>query len=161
VGLETISESTFLLTELRYTLGQLHVQVLDLDPGTRQTAMCGERSIEQILLDLLESEAKWQTHYSEILHTKPQSSAHDTEVPLPVNSDDQQRSVENTFEHRRAQTIAMLERAGEPWPQELTDAVKQQIGEDRRITTDIAECRKTHFNQDQRPDLNEPLTTPH
>jgi hypothetical protein len=161
VGLETISESTFLLTELRYTLGQLHVQVLDLDPETRQTAVCGDRSIEQILSDLLESESKWQARYSQILQAKPRSSARDTEVPLPVNSDDEQMSVENTFEHRRAQTIAMLEGVGDPWPQELTDSVKQQIGEDRRITTDIAECRKTHFNQDQRPDLNEPLTTPH
>ena len=43
---DTISEPQFMLTELRYTLGQLHVQVLDLDPETRSKALCEGRSID-------------------------------------------------------------------------------------------------------------------
>jgi hypothetical protein len=158
MGLETISESTFMLTELRYTLGQLHVQVLDLDPETRKSLKCGDRSIEQILGDMLTSEKNWQARYSEMLHAAaPANDGSDTSVPLPVEAAEEQPGVETAFEHARAQTIAMLEAAGTSWPKELLDAVKQQVADDRKMTTIIADCRKAYFSQDQRPDLEQPL----
>jgi hypothetical protein len=161
MGLPTISESAFLLTELRYTLGQLHVQVLDLDAETRNKILCGDRTIDQTLSDMVASEGQWQTKYAQMLRiAAPGSDSSDAEVPLPVNADDEQPGVETVFEHKRAQTIAMLEKVSGDWPEELLDAVKQQVAEDRRLTTDIAECRKTYFAQDRRPDLEEPLQAP-
>jgi hypothetical protein len=162
VGLETISESTFLITELRYTLGQLHVQVLDLDPETRASLKCGDRSIDEILADMLTAEDRAQARYAEILQEAgPETDGGQTNVPLPVNEGEEQPGVETAFEHRRAQTIEILERAGSNWPKELLDAVKEQIGEDRKMTTLIAECRKNYFTQDQRPDLDKPLESQH
>jgi hypothetical protein len=161
MGLETISESTFMITELRYTLGQLHVQVLDLDPETRSSLKCDDRTIDQILADMIASEKRWQSRCAEILHTSvPQSDGGSTSVPLPVEAAEEQPTVEAAFEHERAQTIVMLEQVGGSWPQELLDAVKQQIAEDRKTTTVIADCRKAFFSQDQRPDLDRPLASP-
>lgn len=160
--METISESTFLITELRYTLGQLHVQVLDLDAETRKSLTCGDRSIEQILSDMLEGERRWQDRYAQLLGgsvAKPEESQ--TEIPLPVTAEEETHTVESEFEHRRAQTIAMLEALPEPWPAELVESVKQQVTEDRQLTTSIADCRKAYFAEDQRPDLNKPLAAPH
>ena len=158
MGLETISESTFLLTELRYTLGQLHVQVLDLDPEARKQIACGDRSIDQILSEMVESEDRWQARYAELLDASAmRDDSQEIAIPLPVDAEEEIPGIEATFEHKRAKTIALLERANTPWPHDLLDAVKQQIAEDRKLTTEIAECRKEYFIHDQRPDLNEPL----
>jgi hypothetical protein len=162
MGLQTISESAFLLTELRYTLGQLHVQVLDLDAETRNKLLCGDRTIDQTLSDMVASEGRWQTKFAQLLHVAaPGSDGSDAEVPLPVNADDEQPGVETVFEHKRAQTIAMLEKVSDDWPGDLLNAVKQQVAEDRKLTTDIAESRKSYFAQDRRPDLEEPLEASH
>jgi hypothetical protein len=80
-------------------------------------------------------------------------------VPLPLNEDVSEESDEqNDFEHNRAQTIALLEEAGDNWPADLLDLVRQHVAEDRRHTTDLAECRMKYFETDTRSDLDEPLT---
>lgn len=147
VSTETISEPTFLLTELRYTLGQLHVQLGDLDDQSRQTMRCGDRSVDDILQEMLEYESRYQAEYAQMLQTS-----------VPQEGADQQFRGHAAFEQRRAQTVAMLEAAGEDWPPQLIETVKQQIARDRASTTQIAECRKAAFETDQRPDLDEPLT---
>lgn len=155
----TISEAEFLLTELRYTLGQLHVQVLDLDAETRKSALCGDRSIEQILQDLVQQEETFQGRYADLMRTSaPEGSGTDQPVPLPTSQAEETSGTESTFEHLRAQTIAMLEGTGGTWPPALLEAVKDQVAADRKATTEIAECRKQYFEQPQRPDLTEPLT---
>jgi hypothetical protein len=134
--------------------------VLDLDENARKSVMSGDKSVNEILDDLVASEDKWQSRYAEILHAAtPDGGQVEFEVPLPVNTAEEESGVENTFEHKRARTIALLESVKGGWPSELLETVKQQIAEDRRITTAIAECRKTYFAHDQRPDLAEPLTT--
>ncbi|MGI8968459.1 MAG: hypothetical protein ACR2GA_05070 [Chloroflexota bacterium] len=153
----TISEARFLLTELRYTLGQVHVQVLDVDQEERKSSAGGERSIDMILRDLLRAEQEWQGRYHEILGTAPREDAAQEPIPLPVHETEGQPGLENAFEHARARTIALLEPVDEPWSQSLLDAVKQQVQQDRQYTTDIAECRRRLWGRDQRPDLDEPL----
>jgi hypothetical protein len=157
---ETISEATFLLTELKYTLGQMHVQIGDLDDKTRQTAHCEGRTVADILTEMMTSEDEYQERYAQLLgidtsRLKPA----DEVVPLPLNEEVEEESDDqNDFEHNRAQTIAILEQAGESWPTELLELVRQHVSDDRRHTTSLAECRKKFYETDRRPDLNEPLT---
>lgn len=155
---ETISEAQFLLTELRYTLGQLHVQVLDLDPDTRASDLCEGRSIDGILDELLQDEDAYQQRYCQLLGAAVPDTGRDAN-PLPVSETDTPPTREGRFEHKRAQTIAILESAQGSWTPELLAAVKEQVQKDRARTTDIAECRKAFFEADQRPDLNQPITT--
>jgi hypothetical protein len=157
---ETISEATFLLTELRYTLGQMHVQIGDLDEETRKTAKCGDRSAADILAEMMRSEDAYQERYAQILgidasKLKPAEEV----VPLPLSEEvDEESQEQNDFEHNRAQTIALLDQAGDSWPAELLDLVRQHVAEDRRHTTSLAECRKHLYDTDSRPDNDEPLT---
>lgn len=148
VSTETISESTFLLTELRYTLGQLHVQLGDLDDRMRQTMRCGDRSVEDILNEMLEYESRYQSEYARMLHTS-----------VPREGTDRQFRGHAAFEQKRGQTVAMLEGAGEDWSPQLMDTVRQQVARDRACTTELAECRKAAFETNLRPDLDEPLTS--
>lgn len=157
MAMNTISEAGFLLTELRYTLGQLHVQVLDLDAETRANRSAGGRSIDSILQEMLQQEDRVQQSFAQLLGTGVPRDEPD--IPLPVNASNATPGLEHSFEAKRSQTIAMLTSAGENWPPDLVDAVKQQVQRDRAYTTEIAECRKAFFDQVQRPDLNEPLTT--
>lgn len=159
VNSELISEAAFLLTELRYTLGQLHVQVLDLDDETRRTAQCNGKSIEEMLTGLMSSERDYQQRYIQMLHLSPaESAASDERIPLPVNETDESLGKETSFEHERARTIHILERGGEQWPPELIALVQEQVANDRQVTTNIAECRRSFLEQPLRPDLQEPLT---
>lgn len=156
---QTISEATFLVTELRYTLGQIHVQVGDLDESTRENATCGDRSVSSILREMQEAERRYQQRYSELLGASPQDLEGTATLPLPVNEEQDETSDEqNAFEHQRAVTIALLERAGDEWPDELLELVREHVTGDRRNTTDLAECRRAYFETDNRPDLDEPLT---
>jgi hypothetical protein len=155
---DTISEAQFLLTELRYTLGQLHVQVLDLDEKARESVICGDRSIEDILDEMERKEDEALGRYSELVGTRADAAA-PVENLLPVGETEEAVGHEGEFEQKRARTIALLEGAGEAWPPELVDAVRQQVQEDRKYTTEIAECRRAYFERDTRPDLNQPLTT--
>lgn len=156
----TISEEDFLLTELRYTLGQLHVQVLDLDEATRTWAADVETSIESILSDMLGYEKEYQSRYATLVHVSASHAAGDEHSILPVNAVADPNSEENRFEHERSHTIALLEQANTPWPSELLAAVKDHVQQDRQHTTKIAEYRRRYFEQDQRPDLQEPLVPP-
>ncbi|MGH2443929.1 MAG: hypothetical protein ACRDFX_12310, partial [Chloroflexota bacterium] len=80
--MNTISEADFLLTELRYTLGQIHVQVLDLDPDARR-AKHGDESVDSILAEMLSSERGYQRIYAGLLETEiPRRES--LESPLPV-----------------------------------------------------------------------------
>ncbi|HEX6506596.1 MAG TPA: hypothetical protein VF221_03100 [Chloroflexota bacterium] len=155
----TITEAQFLLTELQYTLGQLHVQLADMDPDTRAATMCGDRSIEQVLSDLLTSESEYQAQYARLLGLDLPAQQDIDHIALPVDDDIEQPGSQTTFEHMRTQTIELLRRAGDNWSQEVLDLVKRQVSEDRTQTTQIAECRKQLFEEDSRPDLEEPLTT--
>jgi hypothetical protein len=134
------------------------VQVLDLDPETRSKVLCEGRSIDGILEEMIRDEGSCQRRYSELLGQGPGQV--DAEAsPLPVGETDVPPSLETNFEHIRGQTLALLERASSPWPPELLEAVKAQVQKDRVRTTQIAECRKAHFETDQRPDLNQPITS--
>jgi hypothetical protein len=147
-----------LLTELRYTLGQLHVQVLDLDAETRTKPLCEGQSVDGILDAMLTDEEQYQRRYSDLIGGTA-APAQTESSPLPVSDTDAPPTRETQFEHKRAQTIAILERGGTSWTPELLAIVKEQVQKDRMRTTQIAECRKAFFEADQRPDLNEPITT--
>jgi hypothetical protein len=157
---ETISEATFLLTELKYTLGQMHVQIGDLDEETRKTAKCDDRSVADIVAEMTRSEDEYQERYAQTLgiDTSTLKPAEEV-VPLPLSEEvDEEPEDQNDFEHNRAQTIAILEQAGESWPAGLLDLVRQHVAEDRRHTTSLAECRKQFYETGSGPDLDEPLT---
>ena len=145
---EAISEPAFLLTELRYTLGQLHVQLSGLNGEMRTSPLCGGRSIDQVVQEMLQEETRYQREYARLLNV---TAAEGHQEEGFVGQDE--------FERRRTQTVGMLEPLGEDWSQELIDLVKQQVAHDRKSTTDIAECRKSIYAEDQRPDLDEPITT--
>src|SRR5579872_6237495 len=117
MALETISEPAFLRTELRYTLGQLHVQALDLDEEARREARCDGRSIEDILQDMVRYEQEYQSRYRNLLHAPPETGQIEAEsVQLPVSEAEQAAGTEHDFEQQRARTIAMLDGVTEPWP---------------------------------------------
>jgi hypothetical protein len=157
----TISEATFLLTELRYTLGQTHVQIGDLDQSAREASVSGDRSVADILSEMRQSESRYQEQYSRILGVASDALPEaDTIVPLPINAGVSEMTHEQqTFEKRRGRTIALLETANDEWSHELFDLVRQQVADDRRFTTSLAACRSANFQTDSRPDLDEPLTT--
>jgi hypothetical protein len=155
----TITEAQFLLTELQYTLGQLHVQLADMDAGTRQRGMCGDRTIEQVVSDLSESEMSYQSQYARLLNLTAPSNETSDHIALPVSDDMEQPGSQTRFEHLRTHTIELLHGTDAQWTQEVLDLVKKQVAEDRAQTTQIAECRKTIFEGDSRSDLDQPLTT--
>jgi hypothetical protein len=144
---EAISEQAFLLTELRYTLGQLHVQLSGLNAEMRTSDLCGGRSIDQIVREMVSEEARYQREYASLLN-----------IAIPEGHQEEGFVGQDEFERRRTQTVAMLEGIGEDWPHRLTDLVKEQVAHDRQSTTEIAECRKSIYAEDQRPDLDQPLT---
>ena len=159
MALETITEPSFLLTELRYTLGQLHVQALDLDEDARRGATHEGRCIDDTLQDMIRYEREYQAHYAELLHRPVAGGSLEVETTsLPVSEAEAPGGTESDFEHLRGGTITILEAAPDPWPQELIDLVREHVSRDRSATTHIAECRKAWLNQEQRPDLQEPLT---
>ena len=154
----TITEAQFLMTELQYTLGQLHVQLADMDVESMRRSMCGDRSVEQVVLDLCTSEAEYQSQYARLLTVEAAAGTSD-HVALPISDESEQLSAQSQFEHLRTRTIEMLQGTEGKWTQEVLDLVKRQVSEDRTETTQIAECRKSNFEGDARPDLDEPLTT--
>jgi hypothetical protein len=157
---ETITESAFLLTELRYTLGQLHVQALDLDDEARRGATYNGKNIEDTLQEMVGYEKEYQSRYAQLLHSQSApTTVQNDDVPLPVSHADEAAGTESDFEHLRAKTINMIEAVPEPWPAELAELVKEHVARDRQSTTQIAEARKSWLSNEQRPDLEEPLTT--
>lgn len=157
----TITEAQFLMTELQYTLGQLHVQLADIDAPTRQSAMCGDRSIEQVLSDMCASEESYQSQYARLLGLQQQDAATVDHVALPVSESEDTAEMpgsQSAFERLRTHTIELLRGTESSWSQEVVDLVKRQVMEDRTQTTQLAECRKTIFERDDRADLDEPLT---
>jgi len=145
---EAISEPQFLLTELRYTLGQLNVQLGDLTTRQEQEGGALHPSVREILDTMTRAERKYQEQYSRL-----------TGVGLPEKVPVQDEgSPAAGFEQLRIGTIALLEQAQPEWTPELIEAVRQQVADDRQRTTLIAEERKRIFESDQRPDLDEPLT---
>lgn len=143
----SISESSFLLTELRYTLGQLHVQLADIDSSTTNQATADIYGrIHDILRRMVEYETRYQTQYCGIIHAQ-----------VPAETSGLPAEPESIFESRRGQTIALLEQVREPWPDNLLESVRGHVAEDRHNATAIAEERKALFEQDQRPDLAAPL----
>ncbi len=150
----TISEAQFLLTELRYTLGQLHVQVLDIDDETRASMTCNGRTINMILQDMAKYEDEYQSKYRHIAPASSSEQPSEDLIRLPM----EESGLAASFEHKRAETITLLERVGLDWSRELLEMVKEQVQRDREHTTQVAECRKSFFEHDERPDLREPIT---
>jgi hypothetical protein len=136
---QTISEATFLLTELRYTLGQIHVQIGDLDAETRRSAMCRDRSVESILQDMMASEDRYQEQYAQLLGVDVSSlHAPDQIVPLPMNEEvSELPQDQDDFEHNRAKTIALLENAGDNWPSGWFGNTLRRIAAIRRISLSV------------------------
>lgn len=144
---DSISEPTFLLTELRYTLGQLNTQLGDVNAKQEQQSPGGAPSIDAVLQDMAQAERKCQQQYEKLTGIPAR------ELPIADSG-----SPAEAFEKLRLGTITQLEQVGSTWPAQLVEAVRQQIAEDRRRTTQIANERRNLFEHDQRPDLNEPLT---
>lgn len=144
---DTISEPTFLITELRYTLGQLNAQLGDITTRQESRGTSDKPSIDQVLEAMLQSEQKYQEQYSGM-----------TGVAIPENVPVQDAgSPAAAFERMRIGTITMLEQVEGEWPESLRDRVRQHIAEDRQHTTQIAVDREGIFENDQRPDLNQSL----
>lgn len=144
---DTISEPTFLITELRYTLGQLNAQLGDLTTRQETRGTNDTPSIEQVLGAMAQSEQKYQERYHRL-----------TGIAIPEQAPVQDAgSPAAAFERLRIATITMLEQIEGEWPDPLRERVRQQVAEDRQRTTQIAGDRKAIFDNDQRPDLNQPL----
>lgn len=136
-----------MITELRYTLGQLNTQLGDLTTVQEARGTSETPAIYQVLEAMTESERKYQEQYSRMLG-----------VPIPENVPVQDAgSPAGQFERLRIGTITMLEQVEGEWPDQLRELVRQQVSEDRQRTTQIAGDRKAIFEHDQRPDLNKPL----
>lgn len=151
---KSITEAQFLLTELRYTLGQLHVQILDIDDESRASMTCNGRTINMILQEMAKYENEYQFQYRQFAHVQPGAKLSEEAINLPM----EESGTAASFEHKRAETITLLERADPDWSRELLDLVKEQVQRDREHTTQVAECRKSFFEQDERPDLRDPIT---
>jgi hypothetical protein len=121
--------------------------------------MCGDRTIEQVLSDLSDSEISYQSQYARLLNLNSSPNETSDHVALPVNDQAEEPESQSRFEHLRTHTIELLQGTEAQWTQEVLDLVKRQVIEDRRETTQIAECRKTLYEDEARPDLDEPLTT--
>lgn len=122
--------------------------------------MCGDRSAETILQELISAEMEYQNKYARLLQVRlAGSDAPPVPVPLPIREDDaEEDSGQPEFEQLRSRTIAMLEEAGDDWPAGLVELVKEQVSGDRQHTTDLAECRRQFLATDQHPNLNESLS---
>ncbi|HZS94596.1 MAG TPA: hypothetical protein VFA78_07355 [Chloroflexota bacterium] len=143
---EPTSEQTFLLSELRYSIGQLHVQLGNLEPGSLDQAPPGHPTINSILDTLIQREKSQQATYARMLN-------------LPAPSEESvEGDREEVFDTLRDRTIALLEQAPSPWPRELIDAVQQQVSNDRQSATEIAERRTELAQQPLNPHLEQPLT---
>lgn len=147
MAVNDIPENVFLLTELRYTLGQLHVQLGDLEPHQRQLER-GGRSVNRVLQEMMDRERRFQQEYARATHI-PAPGAQET--PRGEEPDDE------TFEKMRLDTITLLEQV-EPWPDSLLDAIKQQVAGDRAAATELAELRQYIFEHPDNQHLMEPLT---
>lgn len=144
---DTISEPTFLITELRYTLGQLNTQLGDISSRQEAAGTVDRPSIYQVLEAMQQSERAYQERYSRM-----------TGVPIPDDAPVQDAgSPAAPFERLRIATITMLEQVEGEWPDALKESVRQQVAEDRQHATQIANDRKVIFENDQRPDLNQSL----
>lgn len=147
VPADSISESTFLLTELRYTLGQLQAQLSGLNPEAFTTAGPNGQSIQQILDEMEAAEDRYQSEYARLLNIQPEERAVEEGF---IN--------ESELEEKRDQTVAMLLKAGDNWPQEVMNLAREQVANDRQCTTEIAGIRIALFNQPADPSLEKPLT---
>jgi hypothetical protein len=154
---QSIPEETFLLTELRYTLGQLHVQIGDLDDSALSNETGGQ-SIDSLLAQLIDNEKQYQAQYARVLNVAAPAHPDDQPIPLPVEHQADEMTKRARFEHMRAATVAMLEGAGASWPAGLREAVREQVQADRNVTTQIANRRQQIFEEPQRPDLDQPIT---
>lgn len=144
---DTISEPAFLITELRYTLGQLNAQLGDISSRQEAGGTDDRPSIYQVLEAMQRSERAYQEKYRRM-----------TGVAIPEDAPVQDAgSPAAAFERLRIATITMLEQVEGEWPDTLRELVRQQVAEDRQRTTQIANDRKVIFDTDQRPDLNRPL----
>lgn len=144
---DTISEPAFLITELRYTLGQLNAQLGDISNRQEAGGTTERPSIYQVLEAMQQSERRYQEQYGRM-----------TGIAVPEDAPVQDTgSPAEAFERRRIATIAMLEQIEGEWPDTLVELVRQQVAEDRQHTTQIANDRKVIFENDQRPDLNQSL----
>lgn len=131
-----------------------------MDRETRAATMCGDRSAETILQELITSETEYQNKYARLLQVQlPGSDAPAVAVPLPMREDDSEEGAgQPEFEQLRSRTIVMLEEPGDDWPAGLVELVKEQVSGDRQHTTDLAECRRQFLATDRHPNLNESLT---
>lgn len=145
----TISEPAFLLTELRYTIGQVYVQTEGLDSAARKAVHYEGRDVDQILSAMVDGEAGYRNQYSHLL-----------KVSVPGAPDNPSSSLEADFEGERLATVALLDGVAEPWTPQLLDIVRQQIAEDRLHATQLAECRKAHLERDRGPNGSEPPPSP-
>lgn len=129
---ERVSEWDFLLTELEYTLAQIDVQ-LDGITGEAFASILGqERSPNEILASMLRYEADYQARYREELHLTAGELRRDE-----VGSDGDRA----TFAKLRARTINILRQIAADPSEELVGTVRQQLHEDRKHVTALAECR--------------------
>ncbi|MGI8824772.1 MAG: hypothetical protein ACR2JC_03850 [Chloroflexota bacterium] len=130
-----ISESTFLLIELRYTAGQLRVQI-DNVRAELPSASPNEDEAGRVLARMIEDEGKYQAQYVRILGRQcPNQHRGEDEDPFAV------------FAGRRAQTLDMLEAVPEPWHDDLLALVRRHVSQDRRQATEIADQRRSEFDQ--------------
>lgn len=110
-----ISSHSFLLTELRYSIQQVETQMGHLSPDQRLPA-------EAMVGELTEAEHRFQTQAARLLGV-PQ--------PDPATS----------FGSAREQTVRLLAGIDGGLPAAVCDLVHQHLDNDRRVTTDIANCR--------------------
>jgi|SRR5579875_831044 len=145
---EPISQQEFLLSELRYSIGQLHVQLGNLHPDSLGDAPPGKPSINDILDALITRERNSQSEYARLL-----------KLPTPIEPEPA-GDREAVFDALRDQTIALLQQGPAAWGQELIDAVQEQVRSDRQSATEIAERRDILAAEANNPNIQRPLTEP-
>ena len=61
-----------------------------MDDETRRNAMCGDRSVEQVLQDMSSAETQYQSEYARLLNLTVKTGETADHVALPVSDEVQQ-----------------------------------------------------------------------
>ncbi|GAC1466570.1 MAG: hypothetical protein PVSMB7_12110 [Chloroflexota bacterium] len=132
----TISEATFLLSELHYTLAQLDVQL-----AMRQTEQSDEgvaaQRIHQIVARMQEDEHAFQSRYAALLA-----------VDLPADPVIAPGDEAATFSILRGLTLNMFGTGGSAPEGQLVELMREQVALDRKHMTEIADQRAGVLQRD-------------
>lgn len=140
-----VSQESFLLTELLYTVSQLQVQLGALKASAEGAGEVSFGHAVSIVEGMIEAEERYRAQFAGILNVEIQQS------------EPKQGYGPEGFRSQREETVALLERVQKPWPRSLFEAVREVAANDRSQTTAIAQHRSRLLELDSRSNLDQPL----